>query len=279
MILREMLGIMFTLGRQTYFVTHTMKIRNFYNFWNFFFPTISAGFATGFWSFFWYQRISKKFHVPHVRKSKFLFQTILECIKSQNFDWCSFTNELQKKFAFWYEVPKCFFQNIQNFISAGVLVQPWIRILMSKFEVFLECWKHYNIAFCTWNYVYFGWTNVFCYIHHQNLKFLEFLNFFFFFRISAGFATGFWSFFWYHTISKIFHVPHVRKLKFLFETIFQCIEYPNFYWWSFTNELQKNIWILIWGTEMVFSEYPKFHSVWGFSATVNLSNFEFWWCI
>ena len=66
------------------------------------------------------------------------------------------------------------------FNSAGVLVQPWIRILMSKFEVFLECWKHYSIACCTWNYVFFGWTNIFFYIHHQNSKFLEFLKFFFF---------------------------------------------------------------------------------------------------
>ena len=70
------------------------------------------------------------------------------------------------------------FFSFQNY--TGVLVQPWIRILMSKFEVFLEYWKHYNTAACTWNYVYFGWTNIFFYIHHQNSKFLEFLKFFFF---------------------------------------------------------------------------------------------------
>ena len=39
--------------------------------------------------------------------------------------------------------------------SAGVLVQPWIRIFMSKFEVLLMRWKRYNTMGNTWNYVYF----------------------------------------------------------------------------------------------------------------------------
>ena len=79
------------------------------------------------------------------------------------------------------------------FNSAGVLVQPWIRILMSKFEVLLEYWKYYNTPFCTWNYVYFGWTNIFCCINHEDSKFLEFSIFFSKFRLDlqANFARFF----------------------------------------------------------------------------------------
>ena len=119
------------------------------------------------------------------------------------------------------------------FNSAGVLVQPWIRILMSKFEVFLECWKYYNTPFCTWNYVYFGWTNIFCCINHEDSKFLEFSMFFF--KISAGFTSQFCSFFRYVKICPNFCVPHVRKSKFLLETIFWCMKCQNVAWCMFVS--------------------------------------------
>ena len=94
--------------------------------------------------------------------------------------------------------------------SAGVLVQPWIWIFMSKFEVLLECWKQYNTLGLSWIYVYFEKKTFFLLTTgtFKNFKIFE-KNVFF--EIAAGFATGFCSFFQYHRNAKIFDVPYVRK--------------------------------------------------------------------
>ena len=107
------------------------------------------------------------------------------------------------------------------FNSAGVLVQPWIRILMSKFEVFLECWKYYNTPFCTWNYVYFGLTNIFCCINHENSKFLEFSIFFFFskFRLDSQ-----------RDIDHFFDIMQIQKIF-----MYHMSENQNFYFRQYFN--------------------------------------------
>ena len=72
--------------------------------------------------------------------------------------------------------------------SAGVLVQPWIRIFMSKFEVFLICYRTRNTMTNFRIYVYFKNMYYFLWNFPKIFKFWEFSIFFFFWKF-AGFTT------------------------------------------------------------------------------------------
>ena len=102
------------------------------------------------------------------------------------------------------------FFRFQN--SAGVLVQPWIGIFISKFEHLPKCLKK-NLP---WYFLKIMFTlricNIFGENFEKNVKFWKF-SIFFFLKIPAGFTRQFWSIFWYVKICQNFLCATSPKIK------------------------------------------------------------------
>ena len=108
-----------------------------------------------------------EFYVPHVRTSKFLFETTLWCIKCQHFIWYTCPSTKHEKIHFSVEVPKRWVLNLRNFISAG-FVSWFCSFFPKKNQNFWNCKNCQN--FCVshvWASKFFLET-IFWYTRSQN---------------------------------------------------------------------------------------------------------------